>query len=272
MKFTTRSIKLFLMMAIFALGLQACGGGSSSTPPAGPLPDQNGEGIYSGTATVDQGNTDITDLKGMIYGTRIMVFSVLNHVLYDGTLTSVSSDDFTATLDVYENGVKTQTAVPASGKVLSANSIIGTMGTVGNVGNHNGTFTLNYDSIYERGATTARIEATGFNKTTGPTYSSINSTTDNYDFRITGMLFGIASNTCPSASEVYAIPDSTVNIYTIDNIDILDAGGDACPSTVEGSGYSGLITVVDDGIGGTDNKIIIAYSNGTNSVFGILDK
>ncbi len=238
------------------------------------LPNQDGSGIYNGTATVDV-NTDITDLRGIIYNNRFMFFSVTAnpHVLYDGTITSITSDDYTATVDVYENGVKTQTAVAVTGKVLTATSITGTIGTSGTAGNHNGTFSLTFDSVYNRAGTTARIEATGFNKTTGTTYGTLNPISDRYDFR-TDFSFGVASTTCDIINEVYAIPDTAINIYTIDNIDIVDLTGisDLCLDSYEGSGYSGLITVVDDGISGTDNRILIAYTNGTNSVFGLLTK
>jgi len=267
-KINARSIFSLLIMAVFALGLQACGGGSSA--PEAPLPDQNGEGIYTGTATVDQGNTEITDLKGMIYGTRIMVFSALTHVLYDGTLTSVSSDDFTATLDVYENGVKTQSAVPVSGKVLTANSITGTMGTVGSVGNHNGTFSLTYDSAYTRDATTTRIEATGLNEATGTTYGTLD-LLGGHTFQ-TDLAFSVLSTGASSCSiiDAYSIPDSTVNIYSFNNMTIRAEA--SCLDSYEGTGYSGMASVIDDGVGGTDNRILIAYSNGTNSVFGVLTK
>ena len=275
MKFSTgvRSIFSVLLIAILVLGLQACGGGGSAPPPA-PLTDQDGSGIYSGTATVDAGSTSLDDLRGIIYNNRILFFNVTGNpnVLYDGTITSITKDDYTATVDVYENGTKTQTAIAVTGKVLSADKITGTIGTAGAAGNHNGTFSLTFDSIYTRGATTTRIDATGFDKTTGTTYSPVNSTSDNYDFRTTGLYFGVASNTCPVANEVYVIPDSSVNIYTIDNIDILDSGGNACLDSYEGADYSGLISVVDDGVGGTDNRILIAYTNGTNSVFGLLTK
>lgn len=274
MKLNTRarSVYSFLVMSVLALGLQACGGGDDPAPTTTVeiTTDQDGSGIYSGTATVDV-NTNITDLRGMVYNNRFMFFSETAnpHVLYDGTVTSVSLDDYTATVDVYENGVKTQTGVAVTGKVISATSITGTIGTAGDTGNHNGSFSLTYDSVYERGATVERIEATGFNQTTGATYSLINSVTDGYEIR-TDFYFGVASSFCPISGEVYAIPDSSVNIYTIDNIDINDSVVNDC--LIKGSGYAGMASVIDDSVDGIDSRILIAYTNGTNSVFGLLTK
>ena len=273
MKLSTgvRSTFSTLIFIGLVMGMQACGG-SKGTPPPAPLPDQDSSGIYSGTATVDV-NTDITDLRGIIYNNRFMFFSVTAapHVLYDGTITSIIKDDYTATVDVYENGTKTQTAVAVTGKVLTATSITGTIGTAGTAGNHNGTFTLNYSNEYERAGTTARIEATGLNKATGTTYGTLDLSSSN-TFR-TDLIFVVLStgaSTC-AINEVYAIPDATVNIYTINNIDIIDPTT-VCLDSYEGTGYSGMASVIDDGIGGTDNRILIAYTNGTNSVFSLLTK
>ena len=270
-----RSILLPLIFVGLTFGLQGCGGGGggSTTPPA-ITTDQDGSGIYTGTATVDV-NTDITDLKGIVYGGRLMFFSATAnpHVLYDGTITSVTNDDYTATVNVYENGVKTQSDVAVTGKVVTANSITGTIGTANTAGNHNGSFSLTYDSIYERGATAARIEADGPNAADGIVSGTL-SLTAGYIFREVDsrMILNATSGiTLCTVVDVYAIPDSTKNVYTFNNVSITDPTVN-CPDSYEGTGYSGLISVIDDGVGGTDNRMAIAYSNGTNSVFGLLNK
>lgn len=276
MKLSTgvHSIYSAFISIVLVLGMQACGGGGSA--PA-PLPDQDGSGIYSGTATVDV-NTNITDLRGMIYNNRFMFFSTsaTPHVLYDGTITSITSDNYTATVDVYENGelVPGKTGVTVTGKVRTATSITGTIGTAGTAGNHNGTFSLTYSNEYERAGTAARIEATGFNQATGTAFGSLDLSATyafqtNLDFiaRTEGVFSCLISN-------VYSIPDATVNMYAFTNMDIVDSlpSSDICPDSYEGTGYSGMASVVDDGVGGTDNRILIAYSNGTNSVFSLLTK
>lgn len=263
-----------LLLVGLVIGLQGCGGGGGGTPPPGITTDQDGSGIYTGTATVDV-NTPITDLKGIVYNNRIMFFSATAspHVLYDGTITSVTNDDYTATVNVYENGVLTadKTGIAVTGKVLTANKITGTLGTAGTAGNHNGTFSLTYDSIYERGATLARIDADGLNQATGQTYGTLDLSGEylfNSSFSF-GFL-GTGSSTC-QIGDVYSIPDAAVNVYAINNIDIVDPST-TCQDSYEGTGYSGLITVVDDSVDGADSRIVIAYTNGTNSVFGIVNK
>ena len=77
MKFNIRrwSVTPFLVV-VMLIGLQACGGGGSSTPDANPT------GYYdnSGTAAVDDdgagaGSTAINDLQAMINGNRFMMIS-----------------------------------------------------------------------------------------------------------------------------------------------------------------------------------------------------
>lgn len=273
MKLSTgvRSTFSTLIFIGLVLGMQACGG--SKAPPA-PLPDQDGSGIYSGTATVDV-NTSITDLRGIIYNSRLMFFSATAtpHVLYDGTITSISSDDYTATVDVYENGTKTQTAVAVTGKVLTANSITGTIGTAGTAGNHNGTFSLAFDSAYNRPATTARVNTSGLNRGSWTAYGTQDIALMEFEARTDFSFFVVNSGGAGCfINNVYTIPDATVNIYKVDNFDIIDTGGNVCLDSYEGTGYSGLFSLFDDAIDGDDSRFLVAYSNGTNSVFGLVTR
>lgn len=265
MKLSTgvRSIFSTLIFIGLVFGMQACGSGGGA--PA-PLPDQDGSGIYSGTATVDV-STEITDLKGIIYNNRIMVFSILTDVVYDGTITSITSDDYTATVDVYENGAISQTGVTVTGKVITANTISGTIGTSGTAGNHNGTFSLTFDSIYNRGATPERIEAIGFNQWSGIMYDVQDSNTRiSTSTTLSFTSTGLDAINC-DIIDVYSIPSSTVNIYEFTNMEVVN--GASCPYL--GTGFSGFSSVVDSAPPTlTDDVLWIVYTNGTHSAFGVV--
>lgn len=276
MKYTAskRSFLPYILSLLILVSLIGCGGGGSSTP----LPDQDGSGIYTGTATVDV-NTDITDLRGMVYNNRVMFFSVTAnpHVLYDGTITSITSDSFTAEVDVYENGVKTQTAVAVTGQVRTSSFITGTIGTAGQPGNHNGTFSLIFNSAYNRPATTDRAATWPINGGSGLWTAYGAPDLVNMEFQIRPDSSFIVTDTTGAGCSIfdnYTIPDATVNIYQVDNFDIVDtaSGGDDCIDTYEGTGFSGMFSLVDDATDGVDSRFIVAYSNGTNSVFGLVTR
>ena len=238
------------------------------------LANQDASGLYNGTATVDA-NTDITDLRGMIYNSRFLFFSETGtpHVLYDGTITSITKNNYTATVNVYEDGVKTQTDVAVTGNVLTADNISGTIGVEGDVGNHNGTFSLTFNTKYNEGATILRItQNIDGHEYTGNTYGTVNFPTTGIFVDTLQYAIQSTDGTVCGFLENYSIPDSTVNIYAINNIEILDQGGNTCLDTYEGIGYSGLVSLVDDSVDGVDSRILIAYTNGTNSVFGFLLK
>ncbi|MFK5914032.1 MAG: hypothetical protein QM484_06630 [Woeseiaceae bacterium] len=247
---------------------------TSSAITVDVLPDQDGSGIYKGTATVDV-NTDITDLRGIIYGGRFLFFSetATPHVLYDGTITAITKNTYTATVDVYENGVLTvaKTGISMTGSVLTSDTITGIIGTNGDAGNHNGAFVLTFDSAYNRAGTTARAE-TGLSAMWSAYGTQDISPMEFYsraDFRF--IVSDVGGAGC-YVSDVYTIPDATVNVYKVDNFDIIDTGGDACLDSYEGTGYSGLFSLFDDATDGEDSRMLVAYSNGTNSVFGLVTR
>jgi len=142
----TRLMPLLVMfLALFTLIVQGCFH-SSSGGGGGITPDANPEGYYinTGMASVDDGaggTIDINDLQAMVNDNRIMMMSVANGLLYDGTITNISGNDFTADFIIYTDGKDPVTA-SASGTVTTGSSITGTLDGSG-VGN--GTFSLLYD-------------------------------------------------------------------------------------------------------------------------------
>jgi len=102
-------------------------------------------GYYSnaGTASVDDGlggTLGINDLQAMVTGTRIIMLSMDKELLYDGTITDITGDNFTADFTIYTAGENPVTAT-ASGTITAGSSITGTLTGAG-VGS--GTFDLLY--------------------------------------------------------------------------------------------------------------------------------
>jgi hypothetical protein len=260
----------FLFVLLLGLGLVSgvagCGGGSNS----GPLPDQDASGLFKdGTAELDGGAVMLNDLRGFVVDGRVIIFSVAGHLLIDGTIGTISSDDFTATVDIYENGAKTQTGVSISGIVLTESSISGTLSGSGIA---SGGFTLIFDPLYNRGATFARVFTSiapsipfvGAFKSTmvGATTNNFEFPQDNlYDFsaRVTGPI------RCSSEGD-FMIPDSEVNIYVLN--EVLTKTDDPGCTMSDSPNYSGFAAAVD-GVS-VDDTIVYATTNGTNAQFAEL--
>ena len=250
---------------ILLLGLAGCGGGGGSG-------NQDASGLYkNGTATLDPGGTDlmIFDLRAFVHGNRIIMFSIDEHILVDGQISSINGSDFNATVDLYETGEMTQPNISVSGTVTSQSSISGTLNGTG-VGS--GNFNLTFDLLYNRGATTTRISAPIGNGWTGlvnmftaglatNNFETANSDTT-YNFESTNS----SSITC-SHNGTIAISDSTVNIYSLQE-SISDAV--SCDGSLIATDYSGFAAVVD-GVG-TDDTLLYAVTNATHSVFAVLSR
>ena len=115
-------------------------------------------GYYSnaGTANVEDaggGALVINDLQGMVDGNRIMMMSVANELLYDGTITNMEikgdfTTDFTADFTIYTSGENPMNAT-VSGTITAGSSITGTL-TGSGVGN--GQFSLLYAATNDQAA------------------------------------------------------------------------------------------------------------------------
>ncbi len=147
-------IAVLLIGAVALFGLQGCSSGSSSSAPPPPvvIPDQDASGLFKdGTAELNGGAGAImlSDMRAFVHNGRILMFSVAENLLIDGQINSIKGNDYTATVDVYEAGVKTEPAVSVTGKVMTASQITGTLN---GTGAGSGTFTLTFDPLYNRGA------------------------------------------------------------------------------------------------------------------------
>ena len=149
---------LSLFAALALLGLQGCGGGGGSASPADAKPT----GYYdnTGTASIDDngagaGATALSDLQAMINDKRIMMISDTEDLFYDGTITSISGNDFAANVSVFKRGQPISSpSATISGTITEKSKITGTLtGT----GAGNGTFTLQYAANNNQLADVTRI-------------------------------------------------------------------------------------------------------------------
>ncbi len=117
-------------------------------------------GYYNNTgfANVEDGTGGpimINDLQAMVSGNRIMMMSTANKLLYDGTITGISGNNFTADFTIYTDGENPINAT-GSGTISEESKIEGTL-TGNGVGK--GAFTLTYAQATEQqAADLGRIE------------------------------------------------------------------------------------------------------------------
>ena len=255
------------LVGLMLIALAGCGGGSSDS---GPLPNQDASGLFKdGTAELNGGAVMLDDLRGFVHQNRVIVFSATGHLLIDGVIDSISSDSYSATVDIYEVGVKTQTGVSVSGNVLTQSSISGTLSGSGIA---TGAFSLTFDPDYSRGATDDRIgisvnpalfEGDFYNSMIGATTSNFESFAPqfyDYSTRVPGPI------RCGSEGS-YVIPDASVNLYVLQQTDRkIDP---ECTMSIVPD-YTGFAAVVD-GLA-VDDTLVYGVSNGTNAQFAVLTR
>ena len=111
------------------------------------IADQDATGYFTGSAAVKTDGDDtvdfaVSDLQIMISGTRIMMMSDAQALLYDGTFT-VAGNDLTSTVTIYHNGDVKGTAV-LNATVSEGSQITGSF-TGTELGN--GTFVSTYSQL-----------------------------------------------------------------------------------------------------------------------------
>ena len=150
---TTRFTYLpMMLLALFAMILQGCGDGVRILPPA--QSDADPAGYYTNNGVLEVMMADnttprgaVTDLQGMVHDGQLMMLSDTENLTYVGTFT-VSGNDFSGTVTVYEADVMIQQDVPLTGQVTAGSKITGTLGGTGAA---NGIFTLNYAPLADNG-------------------------------------------------------------------------------------------------------------------------
>ena len=220
-------------------------------------------GYYSnaGTASVDNGmggTLGINDLQAMVTGTRMIMLSAANELLYDGTITDITGDNFTADFTIYTAGENPVTAT-ASGTITAGSSITGTLTGTG-VGN--GQFSLLYANTNDQAATitSAWLGSGGGFEQFGFIINSVGSLA--HDRSTSSLLF----DACDMNGTV--TPVSGTRLYSVD-VELTGcfvSGFNGGPN-VNGT-YTGLTTTRDGNMG---DLLVFSVANGTYTLSGELN-
>ena len=146
--FRPARLKLLLMifLLLFVLMMQGCfhsssGGGNGGTSNADPT------GYYTNSGFVQVMMADDTtprateaDFQGMVTDSQFMMISDTENLSYIGTFT-VSGNELSGSVTLYETGVMAQENVPLSATITQESKITGTLSGTGAA---NGTFQLDY--------------------------------------------------------------------------------------------------------------------------------
>jgi len=245
---------VILFFALTGLLIQGCGSGST-TPPS----DADPTGYYdvNGTASVN-GTPPITDLQAIVNGTRIMMMSVANGLLYDGTITDITLNSFTADFTIYTNG-QSPMAAAVSGTITQGSRI---EGTLTGSGAGNGTFSLSYATTNNQVAALSRIE-----NTTNVTWGAvIGNGTSAFEFIIdaAGVIVDDANNVgglfqaCEINFGSTLSPISGTNLYAISSSLV------SCADTNVRMNYTGFATTQSI----ADTTLVFMMTSGTYSFNG----
>ncbi len=119
---------------MLSLILQGCDGGENNANPVGYFTDIGVANVDSDTGKIIK----INDLQGIVMDGNIIMMSMSHKIVYDGIITNISGNYFTADFIIFVEG-KNPTTATANGIIIEGSKIEGRlMGS----GIGNGTFSL----------------------------------------------------------------------------------------------------------------------------------
>jgi hypothetical protein len=218
----------------------------------------------TGTASVDGGTLNITDLQALVNGTRIMMMSTANGLLYDGTITNITQNSFTADFTVYTDGQNPIMAT-VSGTITQGSSITGTLtGT----GAGSGTFSLMYASSNNQTAALSKID----NNANSFWSAVMGGGPGQFEFEIlpTGELVDSSSanagifDLCEISNGSTVLPIAGTNLYQVSI-----SGLSVCTDTNVEMSYTGLATTRTQN--SVDDRLVFMTASGSYGLYGDLD-
>ena len=224
--------------------------------------DADSKGYFFGTATM--GSTPVSDLIGLAYDKRLMLFSKTGtpNVLYDIKEMVVDGTTYTATADVYVEGVNTA-SVDVSGETTETSI----SGIVAGAGVANGNFEVKFiEKSNKRVATMDRLDiappywyGVGYGFQVDDFSFFINTHISENMFRD---LDSYVDATCSFVSDIETLKSV---IYLLNSTVLAD---ESCGySEKEYDGFAAVINGEQE-----DQMLAHAFSNGEYSLFGVLEK
>lgn len=256
-------IGAFLLSLTMFFGMQGCSSSSDAPVVIAPT-DSVPVGYFTGTALLDTGPTDVQDMVGMVYGNRLMVFSMTENVLFDITM-DITLDDFTGAVDAYLDGVKQGLTITVDGTTTNSR-IQGTF--TGGSGRSTGSFDILLETINNDAATLERADSTITSDFSGELRGIItgtgivnNSATGAYS------IADITANRCLSRGQL-VIPDLNANIYQLahDIVEQISFPGD-CTAPALSSNHTGFASVTSSLGGNSDDTFVFAFANDSVALF-----
>lgn len=266
---------LLMLLAMTLLSLMGCGGGDDKKI----APNANPNGYFSGTADVrtladDEVALHIPDLQVIIYDDRFMAMSHSNHLLYDGTISSVTGNNYEASVTIFEKGLIVGTA-SVEGQITTGSRVTGDF-----IGTHagNGSFDVTYGDDNGQQASKERYQ-TDYNDEAGTglvwrtvlygegrAHGFADATLDDTFWQISSANIG-PQNQCiwptdTSGAVFTAITNS--NLYHV-NLNF-----STCHLAASNGDYTGLATLLTESE--TDDTFLVAYTNGTIGYFATYTK
>jgi len=266
------------------------------------LKNQDASGLYNGSGTVAFVNVKnkaplvLKTVKGIINKNRFIFFNINaanflkgiqdDNVLIDGTITSITKTVLKGTANIYQAGQIVSKKVSVSGIVTERGQISLTLAaTTAEVGAPAGDFLGGsvqgmFDLQYDNTASDAIIDSPA-NKYWGSNLSPYEymvipnmqsgdfnmSPSDNTYENVARDTSNININICVF-SGVVSIPNNKINIYTLVENKVFIGKG--CAGIGNTLGYTGLASVLS--ITNTNDTLWYAVSNGTYSVYALLDR
>lgn len=226
--------------------------------------DANPTGYYDqGTLFVNSDTTtDEGAFQAIIHNNRLMMVSIKEWLMYDGTMT-IAGNEFTTDAVVYEAGVKTGTTTITGTITEGVEITLGVLKGTGVMGN--GTFTLTYASA-ETNGNTAEILKVVSDMDNPEWTGAISGSEPDYQFQIPGLYSltddveatGGGLDTCTIAGEISLIPSTALYGILIDPVD-------SCENlAINGTSFTGLAvtkTVANE-------TLLMLFSDGNYAGYG----
>ena len=259
---------LFVFISLLSISLlSACGGGGSD-----PVVNESPSGLYTnGTGKLN--GIDASDITAIVNESHIMIFSMTAKVLIDGTISTITGNEYSANVNIYTNGLLSQPNVSVTGLVTNASQISGTLnGTGAGSGNYSIVFSLEYNNS----AVMTNIVADNLSTWKGLIVSEMEdfdgTDTDSFEFTAAGVFTGEVTNdgaTAPASNGwcrytgTVSITNPNINIYSFQQF--ADTPNHSNCTLSSDDDFSGYLSMVN-------NQLVYVVANGTNSLFGVLTK